>query len=283
MSKVKIQGNASGTGVLTVTAPNTSTDRTITLPDATGTLATTADVPSSITDNGDATAITIDSSENVGIGVTPAMASASYNGLHIGATYPTMKLSSTSSGHAAADGFHLRIDSTPRVEYWNYENTDQVFANNNAEKLRLLAAGGITFNGDTAAANALDDYEEGTWTPTFHLNHIGSHTLNYANYVKVGRLVTINMYVYNFGSIGGTGISFGITSLPFSQNVQALGVVTATHTDFHNSYGHAVARLYNGVAYIEQTKDAASGHWLDYSAFNGNSHIQMSITYETSA
>jgi len=38
MSKVKIQGNASGTGVLTVTAPNTSTDRTITLPDDTGTL-----------------------------------------------------------------------------------------------------------------------------------------------------------------------------------------------------------------------------------------------------
>ena len=38
MSKVKIQGHASGTGILTVTAPNTSTDRTITLPDATGTL-----------------------------------------------------------------------------------------------------------------------------------------------------------------------------------------------------------------------------------------------------
>ena len=37
MAKVKIQGNASGTGVLTVTAPNTSTDRTITLPDSTGT------------------------------------------------------------------------------------------------------------------------------------------------------------------------------------------------------------------------------------------------------
>ena len=43
MAKVKIQGNASGTGVLTVTAPNTSTDRVITLPDSTGTLATTAD------------------------------------------------------------------------------------------------------------------------------------------------------------------------------------------------------------------------------------------------
>ncbi|MEO2242600.1 MAG: hypothetical protein ABGX49_02930, partial [Candidatus Poseidoniia archaeon] len=41
MAKVKIQGNASGAGVLTVTAPNTATDRTITLPDATGTLLMT--------------------------------------------------------------------------------------------------------------------------------------------------------------------------------------------------------------------------------------------------
>ena len=40
MAKVKIQGHASGTGILTVTAPNTSTDRTSTLPDATGTLLT---------------------------------------------------------------------------------------------------------------------------------------------------------------------------------------------------------------------------------------------------
>ena len=42
MAKVKIQGHASGTGVITVTAPNTSTDRTITLPDATDTLIGTA-------------------------------------------------------------------------------------------------------------------------------------------------------------------------------------------------------------------------------------------------
>ena len=42
MAKVKITGHASGTGVVTVTAPNTSTDRTITLPDATDTLIGTA-------------------------------------------------------------------------------------------------------------------------------------------------------------------------------------------------------------------------------------------------
>ena len=44
MAKVKITGHASGSGVITVTAPNTSTDRVITLPDATATIATTADV-----------------------------------------------------------------------------------------------------------------------------------------------------------------------------------------------------------------------------------------------
>ena len=38
MAKVKIQGNASGTGTLTLTAPNTNSDRTITLPDGTGEL-----------------------------------------------------------------------------------------------------------------------------------------------------------------------------------------------------------------------------------------------------
>ena len=44
MAKVKITGHASGSGVITVTAPNTSTDRTITLPDATCTLADNSDV-----------------------------------------------------------------------------------------------------------------------------------------------------------------------------------------------------------------------------------------------
>ena len=64
MSKVKIQGNASGTGVVTLTAPNTNTDRTITLPDGDISLGVGID------DNATSTAITIDASEQVGIGVT---------------------------------------------------------------------------------------------------------------------------------------------------------------------------------------------------------------------
>lgn len=43
MSQVKITGNASGTGVLTIAAPNTNTDRTINIPDTAGNIVTTGD------------------------------------------------------------------------------------------------------------------------------------------------------------------------------------------------------------------------------------------------
>ena len=42
MSLVQISGNASGTGTLTIAAPSTNTNRTLTLPDNTGTFITTA-------------------------------------------------------------------------------------------------------------------------------------------------------------------------------------------------------------------------------------------------
>lgn len=38
MSKVALQGNASGTGTFTIAAPNSNTDRTLNLPDSAGTL-----------------------------------------------------------------------------------------------------------------------------------------------------------------------------------------------------------------------------------------------------
>jgi len=42
MSQVKISGNASGTGIFTIASPNSNTDRTLTLPDNTGTILTSA-------------------------------------------------------------------------------------------------------------------------------------------------------------------------------------------------------------------------------------------------
>ena len=55
MSKVKIEGNASGTGTLTISAPATNTDRSLTLPDGAGEILT------------DASNITVQATENVPI------------------------------------------------------------------------------------------------------------------------------------------------------------------------------------------------------------------------
>ena len=96
-----------------------------------------------ISSSADATAITIDSSENVGIGISPTPPTA-YGGLHIHSQYPVMKLSSTATGSGTGDGFVARIDSTPRVELWNFENSDMVFATNNTERMRIDNDGHVT-------------------------------------------------------------------------------------------------------------------------------------------
>lgn len=41
MSNIAVQGGATGTGTFTILAPSTSTNRTLTLPDSTGTLVGT--------------------------------------------------------------------------------------------------------------------------------------------------------------------------------------------------------------------------------------------------
>ena len=104
-----------------------------------------------ITSSADATAITIDSSENVGIGISPTPPTA-YGGLHIHSTYPVMKLSSTATGSGTGDGFVARIDSTPRVELWNFENSDMVFATNDTERMRIFSTGQVGI-GETSLGN----------------------------------------------------------------------------------------------------------------------------------
>ncbi len=61
------------------------------------------------------------------------------------------------------------------------------------EIARFSGSGGILFNGDTAQANALDDYEEGFWNPTVNSGSSPGSILsvNRARYVKIGTQCTI--------------------------------------------------------------------------------------------
>ena len=82
--------------------------------------------------------------------------------------------------------------------------------------LRMSASsGGIQFNGDTAAANALDDYEEGTWTPAWSATGTTFTMSNQVGrYVKVGGLVTAYCYL-NISAVSGTKGEATLTGLPF--------------------------------------------------------------------
>jgi hypothetical protein len=85
-----------------------------------------------------------------------------------------------------------------------------------------ITSGGITFNGDTAAANALDDYEEGIWTPSFSsTSATWSYAVQYGSYVKVGGLVQAQFYI-NATASGTTSNSAFMVGLPFSsENLNA--------------------------------------------------------------
>ena len=76
---------------------------------------------------------------------------------------------------------------------------------------------GILFGSDTAAANTLDDYEEGAWTPTIASSGGGAATYTYqlGAYVKVGQLVVVHGYLWFDKATLGAG-NVTMTSLPFT-------------------------------------------------------------------
>jgi hypothetical protein len=83
-----------------------------------------------------------------------------------------------------------------------------------------LYLGGGVYLGGTGAANKLDDYETGTWTP--NIKAVGGTTSAAfssvsSTYTKVGRLVTVNTYIYNINYSGITdGTYIVISNLPFA-------------------------------------------------------------------
>jgi hypothetical protein len=63
---------------------------------------------------------------------------------------------------------------------------------NDSYRFKDLYLSGGVYLGGTGSANYLDDYEEGTWTPT---NAGATLSVTQAKYTKVGRMVTVACYV----------------------------------------------------------------------------------------
>jgi hypothetical protein len=84
-----------------------------------------------------------------------------------------------------------------------------------------LAGAGITFNGDTAAANELDDYEEGTWTPVVTGWTSVTYTFQEGKYIKIGKHLTAWFLIQFSGTSAATAVT--ITGLPFTGETSSHG------------------------------------------------------------
>ena len=115
----------------------------------------------------------------------------------------------------SSDALSIEVDGDNDISASNIR-----FKVDGSEKLRILSTGGITFNGDTATTNALSDYEEGTWTPSWGGASVfgtSSYSTNEASYKKIGKLVFVSGYTQITGNTGGSG-SWFCTNLPFTSD-----------------------------------------------------------------
>jgi hypothetical protein len=141
MSKVKIEGNASGTGTLTIAAPNTNTDRTLTLPDADITLGGGVDGVDSDYTSG--TAVKIDSSGNVGIGTTsPTTNYTNTVHVHSATSGASVHLTDSGSGSTASDG--LEVFQYGNDGYiWERSSGTLRFGTSATERMRIDSSGNL--------------------------------------------------------------------------------------------------------------------------------------------
>ena len=132
------------------------------------------------------------------------------------------------------------------------------------EAPKITASTGVLFGTDTAAANTLDDYEEGGWSPV--VGTTGSPIVYSPTYVKIGSICTVTFQLTSATTITGTSFS----GLPFA--VLNSGSGFAGRSDSTNFDGF----------YLSST----SVFYTDYT--DGNSFVTpngtrfvFSVTYET--
>tara|TARA_R100000773_G_scaffold2989_1_gene3679 strand:+ start:858 stop:1901 length:1044 start_codon:yes stop_codon:yes gene_type:complete len=145
--------------------------------------------------------------------------------LGINTTSPSYMLTVKSSSEN-----HLRLENGSELGVFvlNTDGDIKIWAHGADERIQFLNgtgsgtsiaafdSHGLKFGSDTAATNALDDYEEGTWTPTIASGGTVSSTS--ARYTKIGDTVraTARLSNFSFSQVDGTALQIG--GLPYSMH-----------------------------------------------------------------
>ena len=215
-------------------------------------------------------ALVIDSSGNVGIGTSSPDAiletSASATGNTVGALITNTNQSGTADSVSlnfglgrTADSFIRSVEAIKVLKEQQWTGTAStvdcalVFSTTSnettAEAMRIDSSGhaiipaGVTLGtavGTYNAANTLDDYEEGTWTPAVNAGSISGTSITYTgSYTKIGRQVFIH---FNANSTSGDiNISsyVAFSGLPFSITYVGTGTAITEDIDVFDRQGYA--------------------------------------------
>ena len=217
------------------------------------------------------------------------------NRVGIGTSSPTRNLHVNSG----TSNVVARFESTDADAYVNFVSSggealvgssgnDLVFYPAGTEKARIQSGGGISFNGDTAAANALDDYEEGTWTPVLKANN-GTKTWTYngqaGKYTKIGDTVTawFNIQLSSNGS--GTDGHAYVDGLPFASGVGFSVYTVAWKQLVETSDVGLMLRLSHANSYF-WVLDGSSSYpditYINTSSFTNDRRLRGQFTYKVS-
>ena len=218
---------------------------------------------------------------------TPLYVDQTNNRLGVGTASPSVPLSISS-----ADNIVASFESTDAVQWIAMQDSDTSssthvmlgaigddlrFRAGNNEVGRWLSSGGLTFNGDTATANALDDYEEGSWTPSS--TGTATYIEQFGRYRKVGDVVYI-MFILEINNIG-TGEQTRISGLPFA----AARECTIHASKFENinlSIVDGTLRTSGTYLYLTHRTAAAASSTSNSGFLKNNARVQASGWYHVS-
>ena len=157
-----------------------------------------------------------------------------------------------------------------------------------AERMRILSGGGIAFNGDTAAANGLDDYEEGNFTPIFACagGSAPSSQTGTGQYTKIGDVVHLTGQI-NWSGSGSGGVNMRI-AIPFNVISDArAGMAIGLNSGVSYTSGHMlhmIPEINTNVIYLVSSPVDGSGHdHLNFSNVKstGSTLFSFSGSYHT--
>ena len=158
------------------------------------------------------------------LGYTPNFVDVYMNGVHLldGTDYTATNGSDIvlTTGAAAGDVIEVVAYSTFQVSDQNFTGTTTVDTLNitGASTGTDLTLSGGVYLGGTGAANKLQDYEEGTWTPTMGASAGTSPTFGSSGgfYTKIGNVVYFDFDVIDITAGSDSSAYITITGLPFT-------------------------------------------------------------------